>query len=151
MREGQAGRVNHYKYDRPTGFLLTDRCAIHLISAGGDILDPDGDDITAAKLTVDRQIEHGQVASVSSGSTRRVWVAAVASPRSACPCSRACGLDFSTGRPRYLTWSYSSVTEDDHHARPVVCFPVFPVVDFEGGDPSLTFGEAPQVRLARQK
>src|SRR6266478_4325175 len=56
-----------------------------------------------------------------------------ASPRSACPCSRACGLDFSTGRLRCLTWSYSSVTEDDHHARPVVCFPVFPVADFEGG------------------
>jgi len=44
---------------------LTDRCAIRGISAGGDILDPDGDDITAAKLTVDRQIEHGEVASAA--------------------------------------------------------------------------------------
>jgi hypothetical protein len=32
------------------------------ISASGDILDPDGDDITAAKLAVDREIEHGEVA-----------------------------------------------------------------------------------------
>src|SRR5262249_41350996 len=26
------------------------------------------------------------------------------------------------------------VTEEDHHARLVICFPVFPVADFEGGD-----------------
>ena len=50
------------------------------------------------------------------------------------PNTVACGLGFSTGRLRCLTWSYSSVTEDDHHARLVVCFPVFPVADFEGGD-----------------
>src|SRR6266853_5689127 len=35
------------------------------ISACGDILDPNGDDITAAKLAVDCQIEHGQVASAA--------------------------------------------------------------------------------------
>jgi hypothetical protein len=34
-------------------------------AAGGDILDPDGDDITAAKLAIDRQIEHGEVASAA--------------------------------------------------------------------------------------
>jgi hypothetical protein len=61
--DGLAGLFTHFKSDRP--FLLTDRCAIRGISAGGDILDPDGDDITAAKLTVDRQIEHGQVASAA--------------------------------------------------------------------------------------
>src|SRR5258707_6420658 len=75
-----------------------------------------------------------------------------ASPRSACPCSRACGLDFSTGRLRCLTWSYSSVTEDDHHARPVVCFPVFPVADFEGGGrpiPHLWRGAAGQARTPK--
>src|SRR6266849_10287524 len=63
--DGLAGLFTHFKSDRPTGFLLTDRCAIRGISAGGDILDPDGDDITAAKLTVDRQIEHGEVASAA--------------------------------------------------------------------------------------
>src|SRR3979409_2049598 len=31
-------------------------------TAGAAILDPDGDDITAAKLAVDRQIEHREVA-----------------------------------------------------------------------------------------
>ena len=30
--------------------------------AGSDILDPDGNDVTAAKLTVDRQVEHGKIA-----------------------------------------------------------------------------------------
>ena len=44
-------------------------------------------------------------------------------------------LGFSTGRLRCLTtWSHSSVIEDDHHARPVVCFPVFPAADSKGGD-----------------
>jgi hypothetical protein len=44
---------------------LSDRCAIRRVPAGSDILDPDGDNITAAKLTVDRQIEHGEVASAA--------------------------------------------------------------------------------------
>jgi hypothetical protein len=37
---------------------LPDSCAIRCVSAGGDILDPDGNNITAAKLAVDCQIEH---------------------------------------------------------------------------------------------
>src|SRR5258707_13834239 len=51
-------------------------------------------------------------------------------------------MGFSTGRLRCLAWSYSSVTEDDHHVRPVVCFPV---ADFEGGDP----GAAGQARTPK--
>src|SRR3977135_4088913 len=51
-----------FKSDRPPGFPLSDRCAIRRVAAGGDILDPDGDDVTAAKLAVDRQIEHREVA-----------------------------------------------------------------------------------------
>src|SRR5450631_2534762 len=58
-----AGLLAQFESDRPPGFLLSDRCAIRRISAGSDILDPDGDDVTAAKLAVDRQIEHGEVAS----------------------------------------------------------------------------------------
>jgi hypothetical protein len=41
---------------------LSNRCAIRRVAASGDILDPDGDDVTAAKLAVDRQIEHRKVA-----------------------------------------------------------------------------------------
>src|SRR5207244_11139919 len=44
---------------------LPGRCAIRRVPAGGDILDPNGDDITAAKLTIDCQIEHGEVASAA--------------------------------------------------------------------------------------
>jgi hypothetical protein len=42
---------------------LPDGCAIRRVAAGGDMLNPDGDDITPTKLTVDCQIEHGEVAS----------------------------------------------------------------------------------------
>jgi hypothetical protein len=51
-----------FKSDGPPGFLLPNRCSICRVAAGGDILDPDGDDITAAKFAVDGQIEHGKVA-----------------------------------------------------------------------------------------
>jgi hypothetical protein len=44
---------------------LPDRCAIGRVSACGDILEPNGDDITAAKLAVDCQVEHGEVASAA--------------------------------------------------------------------------------------
>jgi hypothetical protein len=52
-----------FKFDRSSGFLLSDRCAIRSVSACGDILDAHGNDVTAAKLTVDCQIEHGEVTS----------------------------------------------------------------------------------------
>jgi hypothetical protein len=38
---------------RTPGFLLPDGCAIRCIAAGGDVLDPDGDDVAATKLAVD--------------------------------------------------------------------------------------------------
>jgi hypothetical protein len=60
-----AGLLAQLKPDRPPGFLLPHRCAIRCVSARGYILDADGDDITAAKLAVDRQIEHGEVASAA--------------------------------------------------------------------------------------
>jgi len=44
---------------------LSNGCAIRCVSACGDILDPDGDDIATTKLAVDCQIEHGEVASAS--------------------------------------------------------------------------------------
>jgi hypothetical protein len=60
-----AGLFAQFKSDGSPGFLLSDRCAIGRVTACGDILDPNGDDITAAKLAVDCQIEHGQVASAA--------------------------------------------------------------------------------------
>ena len=52
--DGLAGLVTQFKSDGPSGFLLSDGSAIRRVAASGDILDPDGDDITAAKLAVDR-------------------------------------------------------------------------------------------------
>jgi hypothetical protein len=60
-----AGLLAQFKSDRPPGFLLPDGCAVRRVPAGDDILDPNGNDITAAKLAVDRQIEHGEVTSAA--------------------------------------------------------------------------------------
>ena len=59
------GLLTQFKSDRTPGLLLTNRCAIRRVSASGDILDPDGNDITAPKLAVDCEIEHGEVASAT--------------------------------------------------------------------------------------
>src|SRR5450631_4092362 len=63
--DGLAGLFAQFKSNGPSGFLLPDRCAIRGVAAGSDILDPDGHDITPAKLAIDCQIEHGQVASAT--------------------------------------------------------------------------------------
>ena len=60
--EAVAGLLAQFKSDWPPGFPLSDGRAIRRVATGGDILDPHGDDITAAQLAVDRQIEHGEVA-----------------------------------------------------------------------------------------
>lgn len=44
-----------------TGNWLADCGAIRRVSAGSDVLDPEGNDITATKLAVDCRIEHGKV------------------------------------------------------------------------------------------
>jgi hypothetical protein len=51
--DGLAGLLAQFKPEGPSGFLLSNRCAIRRVAAGGDILDPDGDDVTAAKLAVE--------------------------------------------------------------------------------------------------
>jgi hypothetical protein len=65
VRRGVQALLAQFKSDRSSGLLLPDRCAIRRVPAGGDVIDPDGDDITAAQLSVDRQIEHGEAASVA--------------------------------------------------------------------------------------
>ncbi|MGC2626423.1 MAG: hypothetical protein WA269_06265 [Candidatus Udaeobacter sp.] len=44
---------------------MPDGCTIRCVAAGSDVLDPKSDDIAPAKLAVDRQIEHGKVASAT--------------------------------------------------------------------------------------
>jgi hypothetical protein len=57
-----AGLLAQFKSDRAPGLLLPHRRTIRCVSACGDVLDPNGDDITAPKLAVDCQIEHGEIA-----------------------------------------------------------------------------------------
>jgi len=82
--------LTQFKSNGPPSFLLSNRCAIRRIAGGGDILDPDGNDITAAKLAVDRQIEHREVASAAFNPELRpdrpdvFW-----SQRRLCPCQLA--------------------------------------------------------------
>jgi len=63
--DGLAGLLAQFKSNGPAGFLLSDRCSIRRVPAGGNILDPDGDNVTASQLAVDRQIEHSEVASAT--------------------------------------------------------------------------------------
>src|SRR5260370_11746648 len=110
--DGLAGLLTQFKSDRPPSFLLSNRCAIRRIATGGDILDQDGDDVTAAKLAVDRQIEHREVANSAFDLELRpdrpdvFW-----SERWLCPCQLAFV-------PRHALWGRRG---DDHfilHSHP---------------------------------
>src|SRR5208283_2671000 len=57
-----ARRLGQFEPHGLAGFSLTHGGAIENDAIWGDILDSKGDDITAAQLTVDRKVEHGQVA-----------------------------------------------------------------------------------------
>ena len=56
-----AGLLAQFESDGPPSFLLSNRCAICRVATTGDILDSNGDDVAAAKLAVDCQIEHREV------------------------------------------------------------------------------------------
>ena len=60
--DGLAGLIAQFKPDRPSRFLLPDGRTIRRVAAGGDILNSDGNDVAAAKLAIDCQFEHGEVA-----------------------------------------------------------------------------------------
>ena len=63
--DGLPGLIAQFRSDRPARFLLPDARSIRRVTAGGNILDPDGNDVAATKFAVDCQIEHGQVASAT--------------------------------------------------------------------------------------
>jgi hypothetical protein len=52
----------HFEANRLSRFLLSDRCSINGTSMWGNIFDLESDDIAAAQLAVDGQIEHRQIA-----------------------------------------------------------------------------------------
>jgi len=42
--------------------VLDNRCSVSHVSAGGDVIDPKADEIAAAQLAVDSEVEHRQIA-----------------------------------------------------------------------------------------
>ena len=54
--------IGHLEPDWPAGLLLSDGGPIHRVAARRNIIDADGDDVTATQLAVDRQVEQRQIA-----------------------------------------------------------------------------------------
>ena len=53
--------VGQLEPDNPTGFLLPDSSAIHRLAARRNVIDKDGDDVTAAPFAADRWTEEGKI------------------------------------------------------------------------------------------
>jgi hypothetical protein len=56
------GLLRHLKPNRLAGLPLAHRSAIDRVTVRSDLLDPQTDDVASSELTIDGQIEHGQVA-----------------------------------------------------------------------------------------
>ncbi len=59
--DGLTGLVRQLELDGPPRLLLPHCCAVHRITVWGNVLDPYGHDVTAAKLAIDGQIKQGKV------------------------------------------------------------------------------------------
>jgi hypothetical protein len=58
--------LGHLEPNRLTGLFLPNRRPIEGVTTGGNILDPEGDNIATAQFTIDGKIEHGQVSRLCS-------------------------------------------------------------------------------------
>jgi hypothetical protein len=56
------GLFRDLELNRTAGLVLDDRCSISHATAGGDVVDPKAEEIAAAQLAVDGEIEHRQIA-----------------------------------------------------------------------------------------
>jgi len=111
-----AGLFAQFESDRPSGLLLSDRCAIRRVSARSDILDFDCNDVTSTKLAVDRQIEHGKVPSATFDLKFRPDRPDVfGSQRRLCSSHLAFVPRHLLGRRRGSV--HSSVAEEENHVR----------------------------------
>ena len=59
--DGHPRLVGQLEPHGPAGLLLPDRRAVHRVAARRHVIDANGDDVTAAQLAVDRQVEQGEV------------------------------------------------------------------------------------------
>src|SRR6516165_12658188 len=55
---GLLGELESY---RPTGLSLAHGCPLYCMAVGGDVIDPDGDQVTSSQLAVDGEIEQRQL------------------------------------------------------------------------------------------
>ena len=60
------GLLGQFEPDGLSGLLLAHCRAINDITAGSNILDLQGDDIAAAQLAIDGEIEHRQITQLAS-------------------------------------------------------------------------------------
>ncbi len=111
-----AGLVSQLEADRPAGLPLAHRGAVERVAVGGDVLDPQGDDITPAQLAVQGDIGQGQVPLLPSQlqvgpdgpDVLRLERRFRASRRSVSLCSRASSAQQTTAQSRRLAWLSSS-------------------------------------------
>src|SRR3954465_5398576 len=90
--DGFTGLVRQLEFDRSASFLLPHRRAVDSISIWRYVLNLEGHHIAAPQLAIDRQIEHGEVAS-SPWTSNRVLIDQTCfgrsggfAPQSVCPC-----------------------------------------------------------------
>jgi hypothetical protein len=57
-----SGLFRDLELNRTAGLVLDDRCSVSHVSAGSNLIDPKADEIAAAKLAVDGEVEHRQIA-----------------------------------------------------------------------------------------
>lgn len=60
--ERLSGLVSQLEPNWPAGLLLPDGRPVHRVSTRGDVIDANGNNIAAAKLAIDRQVEESKVA-----------------------------------------------------------------------------------------
>jgi len=65
LENGLSGVLGHFELDGSSGLALDDRYAVADGAAHHEVTDFEADEVTAAQLAVDRQIEEGQVAKIA--------------------------------------------------------------------------------------
>ena len=61
-QDARPGRLKKLELHRPAGFSLDNNCSRPNPTAAYEVAGPDLDDVAAAQLAVDCQVEHGSVA-----------------------------------------------------------------------------------------
>ena len=85
--------LGNLKLDRPTGFSLTDGGAVSYLAANANVVDAQLDEVAAAQLTVDGEVEQCEVAPAplklepNADCPDLLWFQGGVSGQSVAPCS----------------------------------------------------------------